>query len=87
MRTDDNIDLYLVDAKHESPMKTGSPFWTHELTNWPGSLSIQVRRIKTGHHNIAGKRYDVWFTFEGHEWHGVQYGDNTQICHCRKLKQ
>jgi hypothetical protein len=56
------------------------------LTNWPGSLFIIVSERKTGRHNMARVRYDVWFTFGGAEWHGVQYGDNTQICHCRRIK-
>ena len=32
--------------------------------NWPGSFKIRVGPRK-GHHNIAGVRYDFWFTF-GH---------------------
>ena len=30
--------------------------------------------------------YDVWFIGpDGKEWHGVQYGDLTQVCHCRRV--
>lgn len=57
----------------------------HRVTNWPGTLSIpcQVRR---GRHNIARVRYDVWFKGpDGKPWHGVQYGDNTQICRCKRI--
>lgn len=55
------------------------------LSNWPGSFNLTVRRVRVGKHNFAGKRYDVWFTGpDGKEWHGVQYGDQTQICHCRR---
>lgn len=57
-----------------------------EVLNWPGSLRLPVQGTKTGRHNIAGKRYDVWFQFEGQAWHGVQYGDFTQICHCKRVK-
>lgn len=57
------------------------------LSNWPGTLKIPVHYMKTGRHNMAGRRYDVWFTFQGAEWHGVQYGDNTQICRVRRLKR
>lgn len=57
-----------------------------KLTDWGGFLSIPINRIKRGGHNIAGCRYDVWFTFGGREWHGVTYGDNTQICHIRAIK-
>lgn len=59
----------------------------NELTNWPGSLRIPVRAKSRGRHNIAGSRTDVWFTFGGHGWHGVQYGDNTQLAHCKRLKR
>jgi len=58
-----------------------------KVTNWPGTLSIPCTSYKIGRHNIAGKRYDVWFVFDDYFWHGVQYGDNTQICHCKKTKQ
>src|SRR5579862_3187883 len=56
-----------------------------KVTNWPGTLAFVVNAgaIKRGHHNIAGSRYDVWFTGpDGAWWHGVTYGENTQLCHC-----
>lgn len=61
------------------------------LIDWTGLLiipveSIPVASIKVGKHNKTGKRYDVWFTFEGEKWHGVQYGDNTQLCYVNRLK-
>ena len=58
------------------------------LTNWPGTLRLPVKDglVKAGRHNFAGIRYDVWFIGpDGKEWHGVQYGDNTQICHCKRV--
>jgi hypothetical protein len=56
-----------------------------KVTNWPGTLSFYCT-VKCGKHNIARTRYDVWFKdHNGNRWHGVQYGDNTQICHCHKL--
>ena len=58
----------------------------HYVTNWPNSLRIQCSTPKVGYHNMARKRYDVWFKFDGSMWRGVQYGDNTQLCHCRKTK-
>lgn len=75
MRTTGHIVLYLV--KEERRLA---------VTNWPDSLSFVVSYYKTGRHNIAGVRYDVWFMFEGQQWHGVQYGDNTELCHCRRNK-
>ena len=57
------------------------------VVNWPGSLSFSVTRRRKGQHNIARTREDVWFTGpDGAPWHGVQYGKNTQICHCRRIK-
>jgi hypothetical protein len=54
---------------------------------WPGTLKIRCG-VRTGRHNIAGKRYDVWFVGpDGKNWHGVTYGDNTQICRVRRLKK
>jgi len=58
-----------------------------EVTNWPGSLRIPVRYCKEGKHNMAGIRRDVWFDFDGFLWHGVQYGEHSEICYCRKTKQ
>jgi hypothetical protein len=66
------IILYLVN--HDS-----------EVTNWPGTLRIKVAERRKGKHNIARKRVDVGFTFEGRRFHGVQYGENTQICHVKRI--
>lgn len=59
----------------------------YRVKNWPGSLVLLPYRVRIGRHNMTGKRYDVWFAFENRQWHGVQYGDNTQICHCRRSAQ
>jgi len=76
MREHGKIALYLVQDK------TGS----NRITNWPNSLSFPVNHIRKGRHNIASCRYDCWFSFEGQQWHGVQFGDNTQIIHCKRIK-
>ena len=74
---------------------TGSPGWRGEavpgspwhVSNWPGTLKFNAY-VRVGNHNMADKRYDAWFDGpDGHVWHGVTYGDNTQICHCRKTKE
>ena len=58
-----------------------------KVTNWPGSLVFRTGRVHKGRHNIAGTRYDAWFKGpDGKEWHAVQYGDNTQIAHCKRVK-
>ena len=82
MTTNKRIVLYLtINAKYGL-----DKYGDCKITNWPGSLSFPGR-FKQGKHNIAGQRVDVWFHFNGHEWHGVTYGHNTQICHCRQTKK
>jgi len=77
MSENDKITLYLTQAT------TGR--W--RVTNWPGTLRFRVDETRKGKHNITGTRYDVWFTDrEGNRWWGVSYGENSQLCHCRKLK-
>jgi hypothetical protein len=74
--------LYLTVAGDSA----AAPQWP-VVSNWPGTLRIPVKSRRIGSHNIAGKREDVWFTGpDGCEWHGVCYGHNTQLCHCRRLK-
>lgn len=65
---------------------TGSVVNGYEITNWPGSLRLKPTRVSKGKHNIARTRYDAWFMFQGTWWHGVQYGENTQLLHCKPLK-
>lgn len=77
MRDHDKITLYL-----SSTELCVDKF----VKNWPGTLIIPVTGFSRGCHNFARYRYDVWFRFEGQDWHGVQYGDNTQLVHCKKLK-
>jgi hypothetical protein len=70
--------LYLVKGEDEKP----------RVTNWPNSLSFPVSSGFKGRHNMARVRYDIRFNGpDGHVWHGTQYGDNTQICHCKRTKQ
>jgi hypothetical protein len=61
------------------------------LTNWPGTFSVFPHHRKVGRHNIAGKRCDMWFYLDGpqgeHFYHGVRYGDETQVVHVRRLKE
>lgn len=57
------------------------------ITNWPASLVFSPTRVRKGAHNIARHRHDAWFVGpDGCIWHGVQYGDNTQIIHCKRTK-
>lgn len=98
MDSHDRITLYLIvdheslavnDVSHEHNVrnKICPRNYGWKVTNWPGSLVLHPFRVREGRHNIAGKRYDCWFNdHKNRKWHGVQYGDNTQIVHCRKLK-
>lgn len=75
MRDKGKITLYLTQENSH-----------YVIGNWPGTFKVSPFRVKVGRHNMAGKRYDAYFSFEGKPWKGVTYGDNTQICHCRQLK-
>lgn len=57
----------------------------YEVTNWPGTLRFPAV-VSVGRHNLAGVRYDAWFNSQGHGYHGVTYGDFTQLCHVRRVK-
>lgn len=64
---------------------TGNIQHGYYVSNWPGSFKLRVYPRK-GRHNIAGARYDFWFYFGNNAFHGVQYGDNTQVAYIRCLK-
>ena len=58
------------------------------ISNWPGSLELRAMNVRKSYGYGFGRRYDrydVWFTFEGRQWHGVNQGDN-QILRCKQLK-
>lgn len=60
---------------------------SYMVENWPGTLRFKLDDWRRGNHNIAGTRTDVWFRDRaGREWHGVQYGEWSQLCHCKRLK-
>lgn len=84
MIADGKTILYLQDPT----ARAGSfPLGVYTVSNWYESLTFPVGRVKVGRHNIAGKRYDFWFKGpDGATWHGVNYGDNTQIAYCRRTK-
>lgn len=83
MRADGKATLYLASI---NGIATNWPMRHHgEVTNWPGTLRLSCI-VQRGRHNIARTRYDVWFRFEGKPWHGVCYGENTQIVHCKRIK-
>lgn len=60
------------------------------VTNWPGTFKRYVFP-RIGRHNWAGVRRDVWFSVckpdgSRNYFHGVQYGDDSEICHITCLK-
>lgn len=89
MRKNGKTMLYLSQEQKATPIQR-LPYRmeadTCKVTDFTGGLSITPTSVKASFHNIAGKRYDAWFIFEGYFWHGVTYGDNTQILHCKKTK-
>lgn len=72
----DKFMFYLTWRNNERPY----------ISNWPGTMKINAAFYKTGRHNFARKRYDVWFNFKGKSFWGVTYGDSTQICHIKCVK-
>jgi hypothetical protein len=58
-----------------------------KVTNWPGTLVFDHCVFERGRHNFARTRYDVWFSFDGYWWHGVNYGEFTQLCYCKRTKE
>ena len=57
-----------------------------EVRDWAGQLRFSAM-IKRGAHNIARTRRDAWFTGpDGYVWHGVQYGEWSEIVHCKRTK-
>ncbi len=83
MAAQGRITLYLTVAGDGA----AAPKWP-VVSNWPGTLKMPVKSRRIGGHNFAGKREDVWFVGpDGRNWHGVCYGHNTQLCHCRRLKR
>ena len=78
-KTDEDVPLSSMGLQ---PLKK-----RYYVTNWPGTYKTHCTYHKKGRHNMAGSRYDVWFTGpDGLPWWGVQYGENTQICHCKRIK-
>lgn len=76
--------LYLTERRITKDF--GRTVFENHVTNWPGSLDFRVTAKSVSRHNITRLRYDVWFEAFGDQWHGVTYGDNTQICHVKRIK-
>ena len=81
MNTKGKIYLYLTEESNERGIKK------YTVGNWTGSLEIPVYYLKKGKHNWGINRYDFWFIFNGHVWHGVNYGENTLSALCKRTKE
>jgi len=86
------ITLYLIFRPQEVPDYQKGVHYRNRgwyVTDWAGSPSMVFpATIHKGRHNIARTRYDAWFRGpDGYIWHGLQYGENTQICHCRRTNR
>jgi len=88
MRDKGKIALYLTFNPHAQRLyRSLSPYYQGgKITNWPGTLTFTTNTIYVGRHNIAEHLYRCYFTFENQKWIGRQYGDNTMLLHCKKLK-
>jgi len=88
MTEESSITIYLSydKAGYGGFHKAFGEWFKGRVTNWPGSLEIKAS-IHKGRHNVSTTRYDCWFIGpDGKTWYGVQYGEFTQVVHCRKLR-
>jgi|CXWK01.1.fsa_nt_gi hypothetical protein len=78
------------DAKELTEMPIGAKtvqYWDGKnIINWPSSLKITPYYTTKGRHNMARTREDIYFRFNGFNFHATQYGNNSQIAHIRKTK-
>lgn len=57
------------------------------ITNWPASLEIKCQYVRKGGHNIAGSQYTAYFSYKGKNFIGKKFGENTDICHIKRIKE
>lgn len=77
-----HVILYLSER-----MEAGETMPRYTVGTWAGTWQMHRVYGSKSWHSMAGKdgRTDVWFTAFGHNWHGVNIGDN-QILRCRTVK-
>jgi hypothetical protein len=58
------------------------------MSTWVGAIIAHSLLARKSWHNMAGKdgRLDVWFNWDGSNWHGINIGDN-QILRVKRLKE
>jgi hypothetical protein len=82
MRENGQYLFYLLDNQDKTCLYNER----FSIVNYNNSVVFNNIWVKKGKHNFAGTRYDAWFVFEGYWWHGVNYGENSQLIHCKKTK-
>lgn len=86
MIRDERAALYLT--RNQVLTGRGMRAGSYVVTDWLGGLRFPVQQVREGRHNIARTRTDVWFTGpDCYVWHGVQYGEWTQVVHCKRTRQ
>ena len=79
--------LCLVESPNPKKIGSDGTMPDVEITDWAGKLRFRPGTMRKGQHNMARTRTDVWFRGpDGREWHGVQYGENSQVLHCKRSK-
>lgn len=55
------------------------------VSSWSGALKIpgQYKRTRRG---FGGESFDVWFTWDGEPWYGINQGD-SQLLRVRRVKR
>lgn len=57
------------------------------VSNWPGTLKIPCgAKVSKRGGGFGCQRTDVWFSYAGFNWHGVNRGDND-VVRCRTIKK
>lgn len=57
------------------------------ITNWPGTLCFPARYGRSFLHFGRVKAIRVYFEdHKGNSWRATQYGDDTQVARCKKIK-
>lgn len=78
----DKMYLYLTSEKKELSYGIETK---HFVTNWPGTLKINCY-VKEGYHNIARVQRSIWFSFNGKNYFGKQYGNYSEVCTVKRIK-
>ena len=78
-----------IDKKNLSDLQPGDKMYLYlcgnYVTNWPGTLKINCY-VKEGYHNIARVQRSIWFSFNGKNYFGKQYGNFQDICTVKRIK-